>query len=77
MSLPKHARSTTLKAHPMATEIDNTMVRARLGAPYEDDGNCELCNAGGPTWIVASSAEDAEEGETLPFCAECILRADK
>lgn len=42
-----------------------------FGAPYESDGNCELCNASGPTWMC----EDVKAGEQLPFCANCILSA--
>ena len=46
-------------------------VRALHGAPYEDDGNCEPCNASGPTWMITSGADE------LPCCAACIVAAER
>lgn len=60
----------------MATDNDNSteaQVRARYGEPSEDNGKCECCDASGPTWRLYSVEE--EVGDTLPFCAKCILKA--
>lgn len=48
-------------------------VRALHGAPYEDDGNCEMCNASGPTW----EAEEPITWNRIPLCAACIEAAER
>lgn len=60
----------SMKTHkPIPRRSLHSLVRARWGAPYEDDGTCELCNTGGPTWMITSGADE------LPCCAACIVAA--
>lgn len=49
--------------------VDAARIMEPMGAPYEDNGNCELCNASGQTWLTGNS------DDPLPFCAKCIVAA--
>ena len=74
------ARSQTVRAgdfmkihKPIPRRSMHALGRARWGAPYEDDGNCEMCNASGPTW----EAEEPITWNRIPLCAACIEAAER